>query len=190
MSLEFRENLTSFYLFTKFNLNGFFNLTFDLNFGEYYNLHNALEKQLNHNYKISQFMVKKSWIQKFNVDRKPEVKKLEKAFSDMPKNASMLIATPPIIANYLKQVPEGTTVDIKTIRKDLALEYHAEYTCPVTTGIFLRIVAEAAFEELQSGKDIDEITPFWRAIIPNSSTAKKLTFGQEFLLTMRGLEGI
>ncbi|MBW3468665.1 hypothetical protein [Arthrospiribacter ruber] len=130
-------------------------------------------------------MAKKSWIEKFKVDKKPEVKRIEKAFADIPENALMLIASPKIIADYLKQIPEGTSVDIKTIRKDLALEYHAEYTCPVTTGIFLRIVAEAAFEELQLGKSIDEITPFWKAIPPNSSTAKKLTFGQELLIEMR-----
>jgi hypothetical protein len=35
---------------------------------------------------------------------------------------------------------------------------------------------------LQQGKRIDEITPFWRVIEPNSTIAKKLTFGQDFLL--------
>lgn len=135
-------------------------------------------------------MAKKSWIEKFHVDRKPEVKRLDKAFADIPENALMLIATPAVVSEYLKQIPEGKSVDIKTMRKDLALEFLAEYTCPVTTGIFLRIVAEAAFEELQSGKSIEEITPFWRAISPNSTTAKKLTFGQELLVKMRDLEGI
>lgn len=135
-------------------------------------------------------MAKKTWIEKFNVDRKPEVKKLDKAFADIPENAMMLIASPAIIAGYLKQVPEGKSVDIKTLRKDLALEHGAEYTCPVTTGIFLRITAEAAFEELQAGRKKEEITPFWRAIKPNTPAAKKLSFGEDFLIDMRKLEGI
>ncbi len=80
-------------------------------------------------------------------------------------------------------IPTFTSrIDFKTLRKDLALQYDAEYTCPVTTGIFLRIVAEANYEKLREGKSIDEITPFWRAISPSSALAKKLTFGQEFLL--------
>ena len=62
------------------------------------------------------------------------------------------------------------------------MEHNADYTCPVTTGIFLRIVAEANYEKWQQGKALEEITPFWRVIEPNSALAKKLTFGQDFLL--------
>ena len=43
---------------------------------------------------------------------------------------------------------------------DLAIEYQADNTCPVTIGIFLRIVSEASYEELKSGKGIEEVTPF------------------------------
>ena len=46
----------------------------------------------------------------------------------------------------------------------------------------MRIVAEANYEKLQQGKLIEEITPFWRAIEPNSALAKKLTIGQDFLI--------
>jgi hypothetical protein len=42
-------------------------------------------------------------------------------------------------------------------------------------------VAEANYEKLQQGECLEEITPFWRVIEPNSALAKKLTFGQEFL---------
>ncbi|MCC5928875.1 MAG: hypothetical protein JJU28_06490 [Cyclobacteriaceae bacterium] len=70
------------------------------------------------------------------------------------------------------------------------MEHGADYTCPVTTGIFLRIVAEAAYEELQNGKNQEEIIPFWRVIDPKSALAKKLSFGQELLLEMREKEGL
>jgi len=43
-------------------------------------------------------------------------------------------------------------------------------------------VAEANYEKLQQGNRIKEITPFWRVIEPNSALAKKLTFGQDFLI--------
>ena len=43
------------------------------------------------------------------------------------------------------------------MRNDLAIEYQADETCTVTTGIFLRIVSEASFEELNVGKDIERL---------------------------------
>lgn len=81
-------------------------------------------------------MAKKTWNEKFHVNRKPEVKRTDKAFADIPENALMLIATPSVVADYLKEVPEGRSVDIKTIRQDLALEYHAEYTCHLYLSCF------------------------------------------------------
>lgn len=133
---------------------------------------------------------KKSWSEKFMTRTEPEIKRTEKAFADIPANGLMLIATPKILSDYLHQVARGKAVDIKTIRKDLALEYRADYTCPVTTGIFLRIAAEAAHEAYQKGAKIEEITPFWRAIVPDSPMAKKLSFGQDFLVKMQKSEGI
>lgn len=122
------------------------------------------------------------------MDRQPEVKRTEKPFADIPENSLMLIATPQLVADYIREIPPGTFVDTPTIRRDLALTHGADHTCPVTTGIFLRIVAEAAFEEMLSGKPLEEITPFWRAIAPGSPTAKKLTFGQELIQQQRAKE--
>jgi hypothetical protein len=125
---------------------------------------------------------KKSWLDKLNENKEPKIKRIEIDFADIPAGSTMFIATPKLIDQYIKEIGIGKRVDIKTLRKDLALEHKADYTCPVTTGIFLRIVAEANYEKLQQGKSLEEITPFWRAIEPNSTFAKKLTFGQEFLL--------
>ena len=100
----------------------------------------------------------------------------------------MLIPTPRLVEAYIRQIPQGKFVDTSTIRNDLATEHGAEVTCPLTTGIFLRIVAEAAYEEFQGGKPIDEITPFWRVISETSPTAKKLTCGADFLKEQRAKE--
>jgi len=133
---------------------------------------------------------RKTWIEKRDIEKKPEVKRIEKDFADIPAGSTMLIATPQVIDDYVRSISEGRSLDIKTIRKDLAMEHGADFTCPVTTGIFLRIMAEAAYEELQSGKNLGSISPFWRVIDPKSSLAKKLTFGQELLMEMREKEGI
>lgn len=80
----------------------------------------------------------------------------------------MFIATPKLIDEYIQEIGFGRRIDSKTLRKDLAIEHKADYTYPVTTGIFLQIVAEANYEKLQKGKRLEEITPFWRVIEPNN----------------------
>ena len=125
---------------------------------------------------------KKTWLDKLNENKEPQIKRIEIDFADIPAGSNMFIATPKLIEQYIQEVGFGKRIDTKTLRKDLALENNADCTCPVTTGIFLRIVAEANYEKLQQGQSVEEITPFWRVIEPNSSLAKKLTFGQEFLI--------
>lgn len=123
----------------------------------------------------------KTWNEKLNVKKEPKLVKLQASFSDIPADSLMFVPTPILVDEYIKQVPKGSQVDIKIIRKDLAAEFHADNTCPLCTGIFVRISAEAAFEQFKSGTSISEITPFWRVISPGSKMASKLTFGEEFL---------
>lgn len=133
---------------------------------------------------------KKNWADKLLCEKKPKTKRIEFDFADIPANSVMFIATPLLIDNYINQIPKGKKVTTQIIRKDLALENKADYTCPVSTGIFLRIVAEAAFEKYQQTNSLKGITPFWRVIEPNSSLAKKFSFGQDFLIKQRTKEKI
>ena len=133
---------------------------------------------------------RKTWHEKMNDARGPQIKKANKDFAGIRAGQLMLIPTPKLVDNYIKQIPKGRSVDAATIRKDLAMEHGAEVTCPLTTGIFLRIVAEAAFEDFQQGKPIDKITPFWRVIDEKSGTAKKLSFGTAFLHEQQKKEAI
>ena len=125
---------------------------------------------------------KKTWLDKLNEHKESKIKRIDIDFADISAGSNMFIATPQLIDAYIQEIGIAKHIDLKTLRKDLAIEHNADATCPVTTGIFLRIVAEANYEKLQQGKSIEEITPFWRVIEPNSSLAKKLTFGQNFLL--------
>ena len=131
---------------------------------------------------------KKSWVQKLNPDAVIEVKRITSDFADMKAGETMLIATPLIVNDYVRQIPKGHETTLAQMRKDLAAIYHADKTCPVTSGIFLRIVAEAAWEEYQAGKPLNKITPFWRILSEKSPTAKKLSFGTAFLLQQRQKE--
>ena len=130
----------------------------------------------------------RSWKEKLNIDKSFVVKRLDKNFSDMKVGENMLIATPKIIDDYIKQIPKGININIKTLRNDLALTYNADTTCPVTTGIFLRIVSEAAFEDFLNGEK--NITPFWRVVDHESKTATKLACGINFIKKRRSEENI
>jgi hypothetical protein len=133
----------------------------------------------------------KTWTDKVNDPSKVhQLKKLDKDFADMPAGCKMLIATPKIVDEYVKQIPKGSSSSLATMRRDLASEYGSEYTCPVTSGIFLRIVAEAAHEQLQAGTSINKITPFWRVVDEKSPLNKKLSFGEDFVKEQRKKEGI
>ncbi len=133
---------------------------------------------------------RKSWEEKMDNGREAVVKTTDKAFADIPAGSRMLIATPRIVDDYIRHIPAGHQADTAMIRKDLAADYGADYTCPVTTGIFLRIVSEAAYERLRDGARLKDITPFWRAVGPKSPTAKRLSVPLDFIKQQRKREGI
>ena len=133
----------------------------------------------------------KTWTDKVNdLTKEYIVKKGEKDFADIPAGAKMLISTPKIIDDYVRQIPKGKSGSLATMRKDLAIEYGADYTCPVTSGIFLRIVSEAAHEQIEKGTPLNKVAPFWRVIDEKSALNKKLSFGQNFVKQQRKKEGL
>jgi hypothetical protein len=133
---------------------------------------------------------RKTWAEKRETGKEAEIKKSPKDFADIKAGEKMLIATPEIVDEYIRNIPKGKETSLMQMRKDLAASYHAHKTCPVTSGIFLRIVAEAAYEEYTGGKPISKITPFWRIINNQSPALKKLTFGPDFVLQQRKKEGL
>lgn len=133
---------------------------------------------------------RKSWTEKMNSNLMHKVVKIDKDFADMKVGNKMLVATPTIVANYIKQIPFGVHTSLQQMRKDLASEFHADATCPITSGIFLRIVAEQAFEAFSTGAEVDQITPFWRMIDRKSPASKKLSFGTDFIQKRRISEGL
>jgi len=128
----------------------------------------------------------KTWKEKFNNGKIPEVKLLQKDFAGLKANTTMLISTPKEIAEYMDKIPSGQIISFVQMREDLAKKHQAEGTCPVTTGIFSRIVAELALEEINQGKKPSEVTPFWRVVDPESKLAQKLPpLVKEFIARMR-----
>jgi hypothetical protein len=134
--------------------------------------------------------VAKTWHQKLEGSHPAHVEVLDKPFGGMPIGARMLIPTPMIVKETVERLKPGESRTVAQLREDLARQFEAEVTCPLTTGIFLRIVAEAALVDLANGKHLGSITPFWRVIDPKSPLAKKLSCGTEFLQERRTAEKI
>ncbi|MCD6013210.1 MAG: hypothetical protein K0Q79_3072 [Flavipsychrobacter sp.] len=133
---------------------------------------------------------RKTWHEKLNNNHPEKVEVVDKKFADIPAGASMYIATPKIVDAYIRNIPKGTHTSLQQMRKDLAAEHNAEYCCPITSGIFLRIASEAAYEEVAAGKPLKNITPFWRMIDSKAPVAKKLSFGTDFIKEQRQKEGL
>jgi hypothetical protein len=130
------------------------------------------------------------WARKMNATRAAKVVVLEKSFAGVPAGSKLLIATPKIIADYIARIPHGEQRGIVRLRNELARRHRAHATCPVTTAIFLRIVAEAALDELARGASPASVTPFWRVIEPGSTIAGKLSCDSDWLRDLRETEGL
>jgi hypothetical protein len=130
------------------------------------------------------------WARKMNAARTAKVVVLDRTFAGIPAGSKLLIATPKILADYLARIPYGEQRNIVRLRNELARRHRAHATCPVTTAIFLRIVAESALEDLAMGRPLEAVTPFWRAIEPDSRIATKLSCDSAWLRELRTAEGI
>ena len=128
----------------------------------------------------------RSWLVKFESKSTHDIKMIEKDFWGQKAGDRMLIPTPKLIEDYIGQSEKGTFIDPLQMRKDLAAELGADFTCPMTTGIFSRIMAEKNLE--LHGDNYQNMTPFWRLVDPMSDLAKKLSCGKEVIQKLRESE--
>ncbi len=131
---------------------------------------------------------RKSWTEKLNEPGEHQVTRIDKDLAGMKSGQMILIATPKIVEDYIRNIPPGGRVSLAQMRTDLARRFGADATCPLTAGIFLRIVAEAAHEAHEAGAQLSDIPPVWRMIDEKSPTLRKLSFDPGYMLEMRDLE--
>jgi len=93
------------------------------------------------------------------------VKTLAEAAGPAFPAGRMLISTPEEIAAVVAGIPTGRIVTLSALRSHLARRHGADYTCPVTTGIFLRRAAE------KPG------IPVWRIVRDDGSLLERLPGG-------------
>lgn len=95
----------------------------------------------------------------------------------------MLIAPPLEYNEIMAQIPEGKLITITEIREFLAERHGAEFTCPMTAGIFISLAAQASCE-----RDDDRI-PFWRTLKKDGELNPKYPGGIEYQKAMLEKEG-
>jgi hypothetical protein len=122
---------------------------------------------------------KKTWREKLEKPQEPKVE-------NTPKG-KMLIPKPLDVDTLICKVEKGKLATVNQIRDRLAKDYCADYTYPMTTGIFLWIAAETAEEDLRLGRK--EVTPYWRIIKSDGSLNEKFPGGIEAQATRLKKEG-
>jgi hypothetical protein len=87
----------------------------------------------------------------------------------------VLVPTPLLVDKVIRTAGKGKLITVNQIREKLAQEFKADSTCQITTGIFIRICAEVAEEDIQSGKK--NVTPYWRVLKSDGSLNPKYPGG-------------
>jgi hypothetical protein len=99
------------------------------------------------------------------------------------KGTQMLVAPPMAYDEVMKSVPFGRLITADYIRNYLAKKHGADFTCPLTAGMFINIAAHASVE-----RDTDK-TPYWRTLKKDGELNEKYPDGIENQRMYLELEG-
>jgi len=121
---------------------------------------------------------RKSWSEKLKDSKGlPKVEKITDKMSKRWGTGTVIIPAPIEVDEIMRKVPEGKLITINDIRAVLARKHKATIGCPITTGIFAWIAANAAEEQRQKGEK--EITPYWRTLKTGGVINEKYPGGVE-----------
>ena len=95
----------------------------------------------------------------------------------------MYFAPPAAYDALMKRIPRGKIITVGALREHLAKENNADFTDPITAGIFVSIAAWASYQ--RSGDE----TPYWRTLKANGELNAKYPGGVEAQKEMLEKEG-
>jgi len=121
---------------------------------------------------------KKTWCEKLQDSKGlPKVEKITDKMSKRWGAGTVVIPAPIEVDEIMKKVPEGKLTTINEIRAALARKHGASIGCPMTTGIFAWVAANAAEEQGQKGEK--STTPYWRTLKTGGEINEKYPGGVE-----------
>jgi len=104
-----------------------------------------------------------SWQKKLRDDKDlPKVIKIDEKMSKRWGTGTCVIPAPREVDEIMRKAPKGKLITINEIREILARKHKATIGCPITTGIFAWVAANAADEDAKEGKK--KTTPYWRTL--------------------------
>jgi hypothetical protein len=131
---------------------------------------------------------RKSWVEKLRDSKGlPKVEKITEKMSKRWGTGTVVIPAPLEVDALMRKVPEGKLVTVNGLREALAKNHKASIGCPMTTGIFAWIAANAAEEQRQNG--VEDITPYWRTLKTGGVLNPKYPGGVEGLKKLLEAEG-
>jgi hypothetical protein len=120
---------------------------------------------------------RKSWREKLENPKLPKVVAIPPRMQKRFGTGTILVPHPREVDDFIRTVRKGSVTTTSRIREFLAEKHLADTTCPLTTGIFVRIAAEAAEEDARDGKS--RVTPYWRVLKDDGSLNPKFPGGVE-----------
>jgi len=126
-----------------------------------------------------------AWAERLALSSDIDIQPVPEGRRGMTPGKSMLYPSARMVNEATRTIPEGQGVSPRELRLRLAEAHDADYTCPVTTTMMLRVVTEAANEAHQRGASLGEVTPVWRVLDRGASALRKLSFDFAYLLDAR-----
>lgn len=114
----------------------------------------------------------------------PKIQTITDAASIKKYGGSRMYFAPPIdYDTVMKRIPAGKVITVGEIRDYFARKAGADFTDPITAGIFVSIAAWASFQRS------DDKTPFWRTLKANGELNEKYPGGVSAQKEMLEKEG-
>src|SRR3989442_15915740 len=99
------------------------------------------------------FRSRKSWREKLENQDHSKIVDIPPQMAKRLGNGTMLIPKPLDVDALIRKTKKGQLITVSEIRSRLARDNRVDTACPLTTGIFIRIAAEAAEEDLPNGRN-------------------------------------
>lgn len=118
---------------------------------------------------------RKTWREKLEGAHEARVVPIPPKMQKQLGKGTLLIPNPLDVDAAIRKVPRGKVVTLTQLRQKLARAAGADVTCAMVAGMFVRIAAEAACEDIKAGKS--RITPYWRVVRDDGRLLEKLPGG-------------
>ncbi|HKV95743.1 MAG TPA: hypothetical protein VJW20_24590 [Candidatus Angelobacter sp.] len=135
----------------------------------------------------AKFTSRVPWRQKLERQQEPKIVDIPARMQARFGKGRMVIPKPLDVDALIRRVPKGKLVTVLQLREELARRSRVDVACPLCTGIFVRIVAEAAEEERRAGKKT--VTQYWRVLSSDGRLNPKFPGGLNLQRHMLSGEG-